>query len=774
MLSQQRSIFPFWSAKYWHWILWVIVIVFFSNCTAKKFLQNDEKFYTGASIKVDPRRSDSINEKLVKNLASQKLTPKPNDQLLGMRPSVWMYMRTDSTKKGFGKFLKEKFGRKPVLYNNDIPKKASSFMDQHLFNNGYFNAQTSYEVKHKKHEASIIYTIKPGNRFMMDSILFEDRLDSLSKHMCSCQDETILNKDDPYRLSELKKERIRISNDINNRGYYFFNENFVGYKVDSTSKDQDLTVLVSIKKSTPKKARTPYYVKNIQVFTNYSLGIDSAQNWKKSYVLGDIEFIGDSAQFDFEFLKTLIHFKTDTRYNYTDHQLTLEQLFSLKVFRFVDIRFTETDSSADELDVQVYLTPNLPQSVRLEVGASSKSNNFAGPGANVSYAHKNLFGGAEHFKFSIGGAYETQIGGTAQSGSSASEVTTSAELSVPRIWGPIRFDIDHFRDLPRTELELSFKRLSRSQFYTLRNFNLDYRYKWITSDLLSHRLSLVNIDFIKATNISESFQAFLDSNINLRGSFSEQLIFSSRYSLIYYNKKPSEGRSYWFINPSIEIAGNLLNTVGRLVSSESDSTRSIFGVAYSQYIKFDADWRYYVRLGNERWLAGRFFAGMGVPYGNSNTLPFIKQYFIGGSTSLRAFQARTLGPGTYIAAESTGLLIDQSGDIKLEANIEYRSNIYRLLEGAVFVDAGNIWLLNEDNRVGGEFNFNTFSSQIAVGTGFGLRFDFTYFILRTDLAFPLRIPSRAKGSRWVIDQIDFSREWRQENLILNVAIGYPF
>ena len=763
-----------WQIKFAYGFITFLTAFFFSNCTAKKFLTDGEQFYTGASIKIDPRRSDSIDEKIVKNLASEKLSPKPNDKILGMRPSVWMYMRTDSTKKGLGKFLKEKFGREPVLYDDEIPEQTSSFIEQHLFNNGYFNASTSYGVTHQKKEASIIYTIKPGRRYLMDSIVFEDRLDSLSKYICSCQDESILKKNDPYRLSILKKERIRISDEVNNKGYYFFNENFIGYKVDSTRKDRDLTVLVSVKEKTPKKARKPYYIQKIQVFTNYKLGIDTTQNWENSKMLGDMEFIGDSSQFDFEFLQTLIHFKTDTRYRHVDHQLTLEQLFSLKIFRFVDIRFYESDSVADGLDVKVFLTPNLPQSVRLEVGASSKSNNFAGPGVNVNYSHKNLFKGAEYFSFSVGAAFETQIGGSAQSGSSASELTASTKLSVPRIWGPITFDIDHLKELPRTELELTFKRLSRSQFYTLRNLNLDYRYRWKTNTRVTHRFSLANIDFTKATDISSTFQAFLDSNVTLRGAFSEQLIFSSRYSLTYYSKSPTEGRTYWYISPGVEIAGNLLNTVGGLIGSEEDSVRRVFGVAYSQYIKFDADWRYYLRLGGERKLAARLLGGIGIPYGNSNTLPFLKQYFIGGSTSIRAFQARTLGPGTYVASDSTGLLLDQSGDIKLEANLEYRSNIYRLLEGAIFIDAGNIWLLNENTREGGEFNANTFTSQIAIGTGFGIRFDFTYFILRTDLAFPLRIPSREKGNRWVFDEIDLSKEWRQNNLILNVAIGYPF
>jgi outer membrane protein assembly factor BamA len=238
--------------------------------------------------------------------------------------------------------------------------------------------------------------------------------------------------------------------------------------------------------------------------------------------------------------------------------------------------------------------------------------------------------------------------------------------------------------------------------------------------------------------------------------------------------------SFYFAG-TIDIAGNLLNAVQKQVKKSSDEPFVLFGSPYSQYARFDVDYRYYWQIDVHNKLATRLVLGTGFAYGNSTTLPYIKQFSIGGSNSIRAFPARSVGPGTYDVRsdpnqQGSAFFIDQRGDIKLETNVEYRFDIIKSFKGALFVDAGNIWLLKEDpGRPGGKFDRDKFLKELAVGTGLGFRFDFSFFVLRLDIAFPLRKPYLPPNERWVIDKIDFgSPSWRGDNLVFNIAIGYPF
>jgi outer membrane protein assembly factor BamA len=244
----------------------------------------------------------------------------------------------------------------------------------------------------------------------------------------------------------------------------------------------------------------------------------------------------------------------------------------------------------------------------------------------------------------------------------------------------------------------------------------------------------------------------------------------------YTNTAQKRKKHTFYYKGTVDLAGNITGLATGANVQKGDTIK-VFNVPFSQFIKIENDFRHYLNLGGESQLASRIIVGAGYTYGNSREMPFIKQFFIGGTNSLRAFRARSIGPGTF-SSEATSVnsfLPDESGDIKLEFNTEYRAKIYGLVKGALFIDAGNIWLLNENTAKPGAKFSNKFLSELAVGAGAGLRFDFSFLILRTDLAFPLRKPNLSEGNRWVLDKIDFgSAPWRKENLIFNLAIGYPF
>jgi outer membrane protein assembly factor BamA len=404
-----------------------------------------------------------------------------------------------------------------------------------------------------------------------------------------------------------------------------------------------------------------------------------------------------------------------------------------------------------------------------------------GPVFESSFRNRNFFGGAELLTLTSELGFETPLGG-GQSGGNSYEAGARAELELPKFAAPFKLENVSSSFVPKTRIVLGLHLQDRIQYYQLFSVDASFGYNWRESIATEHSLNPLAIAVAHLANTTPKFDDLLNINPLLRKSFEEQFIIGQTYTFTYNDQLVKERKNHLYFKGSVDLSGNLLSLVQSLFlpyKAAPESPYRIFGTPYSQYYKFDIDVRqYYNTIDQTSSLASRFIAGIGIPYGNSTTLPYVKQFYAGGSNSVRAFAARGLGPGSYKIPDSSAsrIFIDQTGDIKLEANTEYRFPITGILKGAVFLDAGNIWLLKEDpNRPGSAFNSGTFLNEIAVGTGFGVRLDLSFFILRFDLAFPLRVPSLPVSDRWVINKINFGDpSWRKNNLALNVAIGYPY
>jgi outer membrane protein insertion porin family len=470
----------------------------------------------------------------------------------------------------------------------------------------------------------------------------------------------------------------------------------------------------------------------------------------------------------------------------------LSHLMGLGVFKFVNIKFEEVHPDSSLLNTNIYLTPLKKKSLRAEVQGVSKSNNFVGPGLTFTFTNRNFLRGAELFELKLNTAYEVQISGQNEGKPLNSfEAGFESSLTVPRFITPIKIDYNSREHLPKTIFKAGVTVQNRVGFFRLNSFNLAYGYNWLETAAKSHELYPIDITFLQTDKKSFDFDSLLSKNPALASSFENQFIIGTRYSytlntqltenkLNKFEEKKFREHNFYF-NANIDVAGNLFYAVQRQFNKSNEGQLTIFNSPYSQYVKGDIDFRYYWQFDVHNKIATRLILGAGYAYKNSTTLPYVKQFSIGGSNSIRAFPARSVGPGTYNIREDLGednvQFIDQRGDLKLEGNIEYRFDIVKILKGALFADAGNIWLLRqdpEDNRTGVKFNRKTFLRELAVGTGIGLRFDFSFFVLRLDTAFPLRKPYLTDDP-WVIDDVDFgSKTWRKDNLIFNIAIGYPF
>jgi outer membrane protein assembly factor BamA len=466
----------------------------------------------------------------------------------------------------------------------------------------------------------------------------------------------------------------------------------------------------------------------------------------------------------------------------------------LGAFKFVNIQFEEVHPDSSWLNTNIFLTPLKKKSIRAEFQAVSKSNNFVGPGIQVTFTNRNFLGGSELFQLKGNTSYEVQVSRRVGGALNSFELGLESSLTVPRFITPIRIDYSSKKYLPKTDFRVGGNVQNRVGFFRLNSLNVGAGYLWRESESKSHELFPVDINYVRTDNTSKGFDELLDRNTFLSNSFQNQFILGSRYSytlntqmrddqVLEFEERKYKTHSFYF-NGNVQVAGNTTSGLQKAFNRESGE---IFGSPYSQFVRGDVDFRYYLQFNLRSKLASRIVIGSGYAYGNSTTMPYIKQFSIGGSNSIRAFQARSIGPGAFNIREqlkvpqedgdAAPVFIDQRGDIKLESNVEYRFDIIKSFKGAVFVDAGNIWLWKTDTTrmPGGAFDGKTFLKELAVGTGFGLRFDFSFFVLRFDLAFPIRKPYLPESDRWVFDRINLrSSDWRKENLILNIAIGYPF
>jgi len=425
------------------------------------------------------------------------------------------------------------------------------------------------------------------------------------------------------------------------------------------------------------------------------------------------------------------------------------------------------------LNAFYYLTPLPKKSLSFEVSGLSKSNNANGTELSVNWKNRNFLKGAELFTASVFGGFEKQVSGQQRVNTIRGGIDLN--LVVPRIIGPFNIKSSS-AFVPQTVVNAGYELFYRDTQYTLNSIKTSLGYRWKRSVKNQHEWSFLSVNYLRPTNITPAFQAQLDTNVTLARSIEKQFIIGMVYNYNYNSQAIANRKKHnFYFNGNADVSGNALGLVTG-ASVKDGNQKLILGTPFSQYIKGEADFRYYMRIGKNTVLANRALAGAGYAYGNSLTMPFVKEFFTGGANSIRAFRARSLGPGTFYAGKPKEVYVaDQPGDIKFELNTELRAKLVSILYGAIFVDAGNIWLFKEDpERPGGKFT-NQFLSQFAVGTGVGLRADVSFFVIRADIAMPIRKPYITTGSKWVFNQIDLGNsEWRKANLILNIAIGYPF
>ncbi len=780
-----------------HLIL-ILLLLVFGSCLSTHNMQKFESLYVGSKLKLVSNQP-IVNESAVSSEIQTVLVPEPNSKMLWVIPiKLWLYNlsgkplqeRLDVSwadekgnaieeDKGLGGWIRRNWGEEPVKRSMVYPDKVKLVIQNRLENLGYFQSKVSYEIKPKwfnKQKINIIYTVALDTPYTISRLFFPDSVNEISGIINSAKYESLIRQGDNYSLSTFSAERDRIDKILKQNGFYFFNPDFIKYKVDTLFERKRMTVQLLLKPETPAYALNSYYINDIFVHCT-SEQANLSETKFDTLMVQNCYYIQDNQVFKPELITNSLFLKKGDLYTFDSYQQTLKYLMNFGVIKYMKINMLRKDTvDANLLDMHVFITPLKKKSLNLELNTVTKSNNFAGPGFTATYNNRNVFGGAEKLteKFDFG--WESQFGSqTADNlGANSYEIGLSSELTFPRFF-PFHYKKQSIRHIPKTTIGAEYRLMNQIRYYRMNTLNLRFGYQWKETDDKMHLLNLVSINYQFLGDTTGRFSVLLSENSLLKRSFENQFIVGTNYMFTYSNYGTKNSIHWTYFNFNFDISGNILHSLQKLIQPKNtENEYEFFNNVYAQYMKFGFDTRRYWNWREKHRLVFRLAAGIGVPWGNSQVLPYIKQFFIGGTNSIRAFPPRSIGPGSYIAStDNTGLFIDRTGDVKMESNLEYRFHVLDMVEIAAFIDAGNVWLLNEDtNRVSGKFVKTEFAKEIGIGTGLGLRFDAGLFVARLDVGFPVRRPDMPEKQRWVFSQGNtWNSRWHPT---YNIAIGYPF
>ena len=775
-----------------HYKLLKYSLVFYSlmliinGCSNTRFLAGEQLLYTGGkNVIIDS--AGKFRDPKARQMIKSVTACKPNNSLGGKRilPPVglWIYNYLDpSDKKKSPGWLYRTFSSEPVLVSTVNPELRCRKLESELISTGYFRAKvwSSININSKNpRKAGITYHVKPDQPFRYHEISFATSVNAVDSIITGFHNDLILKPNNVFDLGTIKSEAKNITSRVQEEGYFYFNTSNIKWTADTNHIPYNIDLRIGRNTELMQNASKKYFIDDIAVrITSPEDSPELSQRIDTMRYEG-IRIISKGMQFKPEIISRSVYFHEGDVYSLSKHQQTITQLSSYGVFKFINIQyFPDPDSLVNQLDVLIELIPMKNISLDLEANVVTKSTGFTGPGFSATLAHGNIAGGANKLQLKLDGGFEWQIGSNSTNtlGTTSYNLGLSSSLIFPRIIKPSKLFPSATFSFPQTSVTIGFELLNKIQYYRMSSINLGFGYQWRQPEKIIHIIYPLFINSINLLQTTPEFDAILDTIPYIRKSFEEQFIAGMKYDFIFDNNIMKQENGFYF-QAGISSSGNLIDLIKNLSLTDQDRPYSFLSNIYSQFIKLSADFRYYRNIRNQS-IVFRIYSGIGIPYSNSLVIPYVEQFYSGGSNSIRAFKARSIGPGSLNPLESSESdgsqgsateIIDQTGDIKLEANLEYRFRLSKVLHGAVFFDAGNVWLLNPDQyRPGAEFNFSTFTDQLAVGTGIGARFDFNFFILRTDIGFPLRYNYIRDGSNWVGSTKEFFQGW------LNLAIGYPF
>lgn len=753
-----------------------------ASCSATKFVPDGSYLLDEVKIHTDNKEIKPSDMRLyVRQNPNSKWFSTIKTQLY-----VYNWSGRDST-KWFNRFLR-KIGDAPVIYNESDAIRSQEEIAKAVQNLGYMGASVKRTTKTKKKKLKLFYEITSGKPYIVRTLKYDISDKKIAEYLRNDSTQSMLREGMLFDVNVLDAERQRITDYLLCNGYYKFNKDYITYTADTARNTHqvDLTLHLLPYKTyvgdTPKE-HFQYKINKINFITDYdvlqSSALSSIEINDSLHYNGFPIYYKDKLYLRPKVLVDNLRFASGDLYDERNVQKTYTYFGRLSALKYTNIRFFETQNGdSTQLNCYVMLTKSKHKSISFELEGTNSAGDL-GAAASVSFQHRNLFRGSETFMIKFRGAYEAISGlQPGYKNHNYTEYGVETSINFPNFLFPFLTSDFKRRIKATTEFGLQYNYQLRPEFS--RTIALaSWSYKWMQKQKIQHRIDLLDISYLYLPWISSQFQEdYINKdkdNYILKYNYENRLIVRMGYNYSYNSAggalvNNTITTNSYSIRAGFESAGNILYGISKMINmrKNKDGEYAILGIPYAQYLKGDFDFAKNIIIDHRNSLAFHAGIGIAVPYGNAKVVPFEKRYFSGGANSVRGWSVRNLGPGSFAG---DGNFMNQSGDIKLDASIEYRTRLFWKFRGAAFIDAGNIWTIREyENQPGGVFEFDKFYKQIAVAYGLGLRLDLDFFVLRFDGGMKAINPKYKKAKeRYPIIHPRFSRDFA-----FHFAVGYPF
>lgn len=788
-----------------------MVCLLLNACSNTRYLQQDQTLLTKTNVVIEGTLSSSEKSDLKSDLSSKSLMlQQPNSKLLGSRLKVWLYNQKSYEKKSnwfWNLILAERNLEAPVIYDSVRTAESISRMVSYLHNQGYFYATVDHKVNTRNRKTDVTYEVTTGKNFVIKKINYDIPDTALRQIVREGEKFSLLKVSEPYKAENLNGERERLTRLIRDAGYFKFNRDLITFTVDTLNKslfidplnpfssmpsvlraDQKPTMEVDVVIRNPEDSATDltklFYLHDILIYPDFSPNGNVNDTTYKTFsgrVL-TVKYHEDIIRP--RVLARAIQLRKNERYSIQNYNNTVNRLYDLNLWQFVTVQYRERTDTVQKLDAYVLLTPRKKQELSANIDVTTSNDYLVGSGVTLGYRHYNVSRSANELHITLKGGLE--VARNDRFDLQAREYGVNADLVLPRFMLPFRLR-QNYRSTARTRISAGWSNLTRIGRFDIRQLTASLGYEWNESLYKRWIVKPFMLNYVGVALTKQFQDSVVTPNPYLRRSFEPAFIGGEGITYTFSNNDIFHKRQNSYFRINFEESGLWLKGINGLtnwVTSGRESLETLSTVNISQFLRLELDYRHFWNYSKSS-VATRAYAGVGIPYGQSDVLPYIRQFTSGGPNSLRAWRLRTLGPGSFRDTSSIAEIFpDQTGDLKLEGNVEYRFDLFRLfggsmnLKGATFLDFGNIWMLKQDTlRAGADFRFDNLYNDLAIGTGAGLRLDFTYFLIRFDWGIPLKkpYPTEKNKSGWFLNQWALGDvRWRRENIIWNIAIGYPF
>ena len=766
--------------------IYIILTLLCVACSTTRHIPDGEQLYTGIKdvefIEEEKFAGSPTGQTAIEEV-TYALDCAPNGSIFGSSSlrgvplGLWWYNSLHDSKSKIGQWFFSTFATPPVLISDVKPELRAQVATNILKYYGYFNgnveAETIPDSKNPK-KAKVSYRVTLNEPYHYDTITYNGFTGIADSLMTATARSREIRQGGQFNAAAMESERTRISDLLRNNGYYYFQPGYITFLADTVNRPGYAEIRVAPIEQMPEEAMQTWRFGNInlRVTNSNSASIlmrqksDTISRKTFSYI-----FNGSEPPVRLSALMRNIQIRKGEPYSQDKQQRALQQLSQMNIFSNINLTLTPRNNS-DTLDVNIRTQLDKPYDLTFELNATSKSNDQIGPGCKISLARRNVFRGGETLKLTLNGSYEWQTDNKVKGRASVInswEMGADLSLSFPRLF----FPIVHRRQMrmpASTSLRVYVNQMNRSGFFRMVRTGGDATYRIMSNDRISHTIVPFRLSYDMLLRTTEKFDSIVSNNRSFENSFRDQFIPAMQYTFTYDDAHSTNRHKTW-LEASVTSAGNVTSLIFAAFGKGLDEkNKNILGNPYAQFVKGTVEIRELWRISSKHYIATRLMLGAIYSYGNSEYPPYSEQFFIGGANSLRAFTVRSVGPGSYRPSNDNRYsYLDETGTVKMEMNVEYRFNLFAELNGALFADAGNIWLMKKDpERPGGELRLKTFAEQIALNTGFGLRYDLEFLVLRVDFGLGLHAPYKTKRNGY------FNLNPLKDGFAWHFAIGYPF